>query len=70
MIVREKKRCRKSKALFDKLCSDGMWTFYIYIYKHFDFCFLEANTMIIKYQKNAKTSKLKNVLSVLALRND
>lgn len=47
-----------------------MWTFYIYIYKHFDFCFLEANTMIIKYQKNAKTSKLKNVLSVLALRND
>lgn len=42
---------------------------YMHIYKSFDFCSVKANTNDNKISKSTKSSKLKNALSILTLRN-
>lgn len=42
---------------------------YMHIYKSFDFCSVKANNNDNKIPKSTKSSKLKNALSILALRN-
>lgn len=69
------KKHRKSKDLFENLhvLMDGGLFIYVYIYMHiyksFDFCSVKANNNDNKIPKSTKSSKLKNALSILALRS-